>query len=134
MESQNCLPQIIPHSTFFYDVFDSISFTLLSINIKKSLSRIQDLDGRFFEKFGSLLRQKSEYAEEKIVGTPLAPLPTDECGAPDTDCQLRTIEEGENDSGTETLQDTDSEHDEQDQTKKNEEIFTDLVGLNVSIQ
>ncbi|KAG4080156.1 hypothetical protein HA402_008227 [Bradysia odoriphaga] len=94
-------------------------------------AQIQDLDGRFFEKFGSLLRQKSEYAEEKIVATPLAPLPTDECGAPDSDCQLNTIEEGENDSGTETLQDTDSEHDEQDQTKKNEEIFTDLVGLNI---
>lgn len=96
--------------------------------------RIQDLDGRFFEKFGSLLRQKSEYAEEKISATPLAPLPTDECGAPDNDCQMNTIEEGENDSGTETLQDTDSEHEEQDQAKKNEEIYTDLVGWNVSIQ
>lgn len=59
-------------------------------------------------------------------------MPTDECGAVDSDCQLNTIEEGENDSGTETLQDTDSEHDEQDQTKKNEEMFTDLVGWNVS--
>lgn len=97
-----------------------------------STSRIQDLDGRFFEKFGSLLRQKSIYADENLSGVPLAPLPTDECGVPDSDNPLNTIEEGENDSGTETLQDTDSEHDEQDQTKKNEEIFTDLVGLNVS--
>lgn len=94
--------------------------------------RIQDLDGRFFEKFGSLLRQKSEYAEEKITSVPLAPLPTEVCGAVDNDFPLNTIEEGENDSGTETLQDTDSEHDDQDQAKKNEEIFTDLVGLNVS--
>lgn len=102
-----------------------------NFNLKKITFRIQDLDGRFFEKFGSLLRQKSEYAEEKIA-VPLAPLPTDECGNPDSDCQLNTIEEGENDSGTETLQDTDSEHDDQDQTKKNEEMFTDLVGWNVS--
>lgn len=94
--------------------------------------RIQDLDGRFFEKFGSLLRQKSEYAEEKIIAAPLAPMPSDECGAVDSNCQLNTIEEGENDSGTETLQDTDSEHDELEQTKKNEEMFTDLVGWNVS--
>ncbi|KAJ6638361.1 Protein unc-13 like 4B, partial [Pseudolycoriella hygida] len=96
-------------------------------------AQIQDLDGRFFEKFGSLLRQKSEYAEEKITTTPLAPLPNDECSAADvdTDCQLNTIEENENDSGTDTLQDTDSEHEEHDQAKKNEEIFTDLVGLNI---
>lgn len=102
------------------------------MRISQFTYRIQDLDGGFFEKFGSLLRQKSEFAEEKIIA-PLAPLPTDECGAPDSDCQLNTIEEGENDSGTETLQDTDSELDEHDQTKKNEEMFSDLVGLNVSI-
>lgn len=59
-------------------------------------------------------------------------MPSDECGAVESDCQLNTIEEGENDSGTETLQDTDSEHDEHEQAKKHEEMFTDLVGWNVS--
>lgn len=89
--------------------------------------RIQDLDGGFFEKFGSLLRQKSEIAEEK-VSAPLAPLPEDDITIPD---QLNTIEEGENDSGTETLQDTDSEHEETDHSKK-EGLIEDFTGWNVS--
>lgn len=97
-----------------------------------SIFRIQDLDGGFFEKFGSLLRQKSEITEEKI--TPLAPLPSDSSVPEDEVAakeQLRTIEEVENDSGTETLQDTDSEHEEHEQTKK-EEFVEDFTGWNVS--
>lgn len=43
---------------------------------------------------------------------------------------LRTIEEVENDSGTETLQDTDSEP--EDQHSKQEELIQEFTGLNVS--
>lgn len=93
------------------------------------IHRIQDLDGGFFEKFGSLLRQKSEIAEEK-QSTPLAPLPEDLSQLSD-EHHLKTIEEGENDSGTETLPDTDSETEDQDQAKQ-EDLIGDLVGWNVS--
>lgn len=112
------------HNTSFSSILTSI---LTPQQFFSSNSRIQDLDGGFFEKFGSLLRQKSEIAEEKI-SIPLAPLPEDESTVTD---HLNTIEEGENDSGTETLQDTDSEHDEQDQSKK-EEFLEDFTGWNVS--
>lgn len=44
---------------------------------------------------------------------------------------LRTIEEGENDSGTETLHDTDSEP--EDQQSKQENLIEEFTGLNVSI-
>lgn len=44
---------------------------------------------------------------------------------------LRTIEEGENDSGTETLHDTDSEP--EDQHSKQEELIKECTGLNVSV-
>lgn len=44
---------------------------------------------------------------------------------------LRTIEEGENDSGTETLHDTDSEPEEQ--LSKQEELIEECTGLNVRI-
>lgn len=77
-----------------------------------------------------MLRQKSEISEEKIL-PPLAPLPEDTCSQ-DED-HLKNIEEGEyDDSGTETLHDTDSETDDQDQAKQ-EELIGDLVGWNVSI-
>lgn len=89
--------------------------------------RIQDLDGGFFEKFGSLLRQKSEIAEEKVAA-PLAPLAEDDISEPD---HLKTIDEGEHDSGTETLQDTDSEHEDVDIGKK-DVLIEDFTGWNVS--
>lgn len=44
---------------------------------------------------------------------------------------LRTIEEGENDSGTETLHDTDSE--QEDQHSKQEDLIKECTGLNVSV-
>lgn len=74
-----------------------------------------------------MLRQKSEIAEEKL-STPLAPLPEDDITVTD---HLNTIEEGENDSGTETLPDTDSEHEEVDQAKK-DGLIEDFTGWNVS--
>lgn len=87
--------------------------------------RIQAIDGGFFEKFGSLLRQKSDTAEDLIANAELnsSKLVTDSVS-------LRTIEEGENDSGTETLHDTDSEP--EDQHSKQEELIKECTGLNVS--
>lgn len=90
-------------------------------------SRIQAIDGGFFEKFGSLLRQKSDTVEDLIVNQKLQSAPqlvTDSVS-------LRTIEEGENDSGTETLHDTDSEP--EDQHSKQEELIKECTGLNVSV-
>lgn len=63
--------------------------------------------------------------EEKV--SPLAPLNEDEFVP---ELSLRTIEEQANDSGTETLQDTDSEPD--DHHAKTEEIIEECTGWNVS--
>lgn len=60
--------------------------------------------------------------------SPLAPLHED-LFVPEL--SLRTIEEQANDSGTETLQDTDSEPD--DQQAKTEEIIEECTGWNVSV-
>lgn len=91
-----------------------------------ALFRIQDSDGGFFEKFGSLLRQKSMKIEERV--SPLAPLHEDQFPP---ELSLRTIEEQANDSGTETLQDTDSEPD--DPQAKTVEMIEDCTGWNVSV-
>lgn len=85
---------------------------------------IQDIDGGFFEKFGSLLRQKSQTTEQVISSPRIGgELVTDSVS-------LRTIEEGDPDSGTETLHDEDSEP--EDQHTKQEEIIEASTGLNVS--
>lgn len=60
----------------------------------------------------------------------MAPLPDDLSRSSD-EPQLKTILEGENDSGTETLPDTDSETEDQDQAKQ-DEFIGDVVGWNVS--
>ncbi|XP_055698353.1 protein unc-13 homolog 4B isoform X3 [Phlebotomus papatasi] len=95
-------------------------------------SKIQDLDGGFFEKFGSLLRQKSIHDEEKMA-TPLAPLPevAEEAVAEEAVAlEARLLgEEGENDSGNETLHDTDSEP--EDAEVKSLEFVEDAVGWNL---
>lgn len=98
--------------------------------------RIQELDGGFFEKFGSLLRQKSAFEEEQLA-TPLAPLPElsgDEDG-PEVDevyLQARSMAmfEAENDSGRETLHDTDSEP--EDAQSVLGQLIEDAFGWNVS--
>lgn len=65
--------------------------------------------------------------EEKV--SPLAPLLEDQFVP---ELNLRTIEEQANDSGTETLQDTDSEPD--DHQAKTEEIIEECTGWNVSVK
>lgn len=74
-----------------------------------------------------MLSQKSQSVEDKLK-IPLAdPRESD----PDQDVVLRTIEEQENDSGTETLQDTDSEPD--DQFSKKDQLIEECTGWNVSM-
>lgn len=88
------------------------------------ISSIQNIDGGFFEKFGSLLRQKSQTTEQ-IINSPRFG------GEFVTDSVLHhTIEGGDLDSGTETLHDEDSEP--EDQHTKQEEIIEACTGLNVS--
>lgn len=84
------------------------------------------------------MRQRSETTEDLLASAHALQIPTgkrydDDGNAKDlvTDSvSLRTIEEGENDSGTETLQDTDSEP--EDQQSKQEELIKEFTGLNVS--
>lgn len=97
------------------------------------LFRIQDLDGGFFEKFGSLLRQKSVYDEERLA-TPLAPLPVpfeEEGLAEEEPVEVRSMNffEAENDSGRETLHDTDSEP--EDAQSVLGQLIEDAFGWNV---
>ncbi|XP_031620349.1 protein unc-13 homolog 4B isoform X3 [Contarinia nasturtii] len=87
---------------------------------------IQAIDGGFFEKFGSLLSQRSETAEDEIVNSHALQASGDKIVT--DSLSLRTIEEGENDSGTETLHDTDSEP--EDQQSKQEELIKEFSGLN----
>ncbi|XP_059619903.1 protein unc-13 homolog 4B isoform X1 [Phlebotomus argentipes] len=90
-------------------------------------SKIQDLDGGFFEKFGSLLRQKSIHDEERMA-TPLAPLP--EVAEEAVAVEARFLgEEAESDSGNETLHDTDSEP--EDAEVKSLEFVEDAIGWNL---
>lgn len=95
--------------------------------------RIQDIDGGFFEKFGSLLRQKSAFEEEQLA-TPLAPLPEpiEEVSAVEELVETRTLDwtEAENDSGRETLNDTDSEA--EDAQSVLGQLIEDAFGWNVS--
>lgn len=92
-----------------------------------SLYRLQDFDNGYFEKFGSLLQRKIQDVDQTIAA------PAFEIASKQvTDSvSLRTIEEAENDSGTETLHDTDSEPD--DQLSKQEDLIEEFTGLNVSI-
>lgn len=92
-----------------------------------SLYRLQDFDNGYFEKFGSLLQRKIQDVDQNIA-TPAFDIASKQV----TDSvSLRTIEEAENDSGTETLHDTDSEPD--DQLSKQEDLIEEFTGLNVSI-
>uniref|UniRef100_A0A4Y0BLA7 Munc13-4 n=1 Tax=Anopheles funestus TaxID=62324 RepID=A0A4Y0BLA7_ANOFN len=89
---------------------------------------IQDLDGSFFEKFGSILRQKSIQNDESVRGR-LEPFPDEneaetEFNDPTT---LPPVMEAE-DSGTETLLD---ESDSEDQQEKQAEFIEDVFGWNI---
>ena len=122
----------------YYNIF---CITLLASNMKLVLQThrfcpfpipsIQDLDGSFFEKFGSILRQKSIQNDESVRAR-LEPFPDEneaeaESGADPT--TLPPVAEAE-DSGTETLLD---ESDSEDQQEKQAEFIEDVFGWNVSI-
>ena len=99
--------------------------------------RIQDLDGGFFEKFGSLLKQKSIYEDER-ESTPLAPLPDingeaeDEVPVDEVQLEARSMAydsaEKDEDSGRETLSDSDAE----DAQSVLGQLIEDAFGWNVS--
>uniref|UniRef100_A0A182VXG9 Uncharacterized protein n=1 Tax=Anopheles minimus TaxID=112268 RepID=A0A182VXG9_9DIPT len=88
---------------------------------------IQDLDGSFFEKFGSILRQKSIQNDESVRAR-LEPFPDE--SEPEADSNeptaLPPVMEAE-DSGTETLLD---ESDSEDQQEKQAEFIEDVFGWN----
>lgn len=91
-------------------------------------SRIQDLDGGFFEKFGSILRQKSINHDESIAGR-LEPFPEEEgVESAYAAAHEAMIAEPADDSGNETLPDSDSE----EQQEKQNEFIGDAFGWNVS--
>lgn len=105
-------------------------------------SKLQDLDDGFFEKFGSLLRQKSQVHDESVK---LAPLPEDmeltttvatedsTSGSPRIATRMmrmNAIEEGE-DSGTETLQESEDSETEEQQQNKETSFIDSVVGWNV---
>lgn len=98
---------------FFFCVF-------FIIFIHSGRYRLQDFDNGYFEKFGSLLQRKIQDVDQNIASKQ----------ATDSE-SLGIIEEAENDSGTETLHDTDSEPD--DQQSKQEDLIEECTGLNVSI-
>ncbi|XP_058467926.1 protein unc-13 homolog 4B isoform X4 [Malaya genurostris] len=85
--------------------------------------RIQDLDGGFFEKFGSILRQKSINNDESI-STRLEPFPEEEAETAFTAAQESIPEE---DSGNETLPDSDSD----EHHLKQNEFIGDAFGWNI---
>ncbi|XP_035895567.1 protein unc-13 homolog 4B isoform X1 [Anopheles stephensi] len=90
---------------------------------------IQDLDGSFFEKFGSILRQKSIQNDESVRAR-LQPFPDEnepeaELNDPTT---LPPVAEAE-DSGTETLLDESDSEDQQQE--KQAEFIEDVFGWNI---
>uniref|UniRef100_A0A182PAH8 Uncharacterized protein n=1 Tax=Anopheles epiroticus TaxID=199890 RepID=A0A182PAH8_9DIPT len=87
---------------------------------------IQDLDGSFFEKFGSILRQKSIQNDESVRAR-LEPFPDEEAESNADPTTLPAVVEAE-DSGNETLQD---ESDSEDQQEKQAEFIEDVFGWNI---
>lgn len=74
------------------------------------------------------MRQRSDTAEDLLANAHALQAQNDNLVTDSV--SLRTIEEAENDSGTETLHDTDSEP--EDQHSKQEELIKECTGLNVS--
>ncbi|XP_062536569.1 protein unc-13 homolog 4B isoform X2 [Armigeres subalbatus] len=84
--------------------------------------RIQDLDGSFFEKFGSILRQKSIHHDEHVVLEPFPEQPAENQSFNASEA----IREAD-DSGNETLPDSDTE----EQQDKQNEFIGDAFGWNI---
>ncbi|XP_062536570.1 protein unc-13 homolog 4B isoform X3 [Armigeres subalbatus] len=83
---------------------------------------IQDLDGSFFEKFGSILRQKSIHHDEHVVLEPFPEQPAENQSFNASEA----IREAD-DSGNETLPDSDTE----EQQDKQNEFIGDAFGWNI---
>lgn len=101
-----------------------------SIEQKDHDNQIQEVDDSFFEKFGSLLRQHSMNAA-RYEATPLAPLVeavSEE--TPETEVAAASAEApppADNDSGHETMLDTDSEPEDAGKI----EFYEEAVGWNI---
>ena len=94
--------------------------------------RIQDLDGGFFEKFGSLFQQQSQIADVPLAIATDPILEGDKDEGQSSNVVLSTIDEREDDSGIEIqAPESDGETENFDQTLK-EQIMNDLVGASVS--
>lgn len=102
----------------------------------RNFYRLQDADGGFFEKFGSLLRQQSQL-EENDLKTSLAPL-KDEAVTEETNFESNESPDS-SDSSQEldcSVIDTlslDTDVDLSETKEKKEKIFEKSVGVNVSI-
>uniref|UniRef100_A0A336MLM5 CSON002498 protein n=1 Tax=Culicoides sonorensis TaxID=179676 RepID=A0A336MLM5_CULSO len=84
--------------------------------------RIQDLDGGFFERFGSLLQQaESKHEEVVLAAAPHQP-----------ETQAEHLNDG-GDSGVEITADSESEEDEQQKAEKSFDFIEDVVGWNRSV-
>lgn len=100
----------------------SQNFQKISSTISSTNSRIQDLDGGFFERFGSLLQQ-AESKHEEVV---LAAMPQNDA------MPFENLDDG-GDSGVEIAADSDSEQDtEQMKAEKSVDFIETAVGWNVS--
>lgn len=95
------------------------------------ISRIQEVDDSFFEKFGSILKAASQRAAI-AEATPLAPLKEveEQDGEQKIEGDLQTVCRStlDTDSGTETLLDTDSEPEDTEKV----DFLKEAVGWNVS--
>lgn len=103
--------------------------------------RIQDSDGGFFERFGSMLHARGEVQEEKFLGNAALPLVDQEAATfirtapvepPALESRIGVDDEDADvgkDSGNESAE-TDS--DSEDKKESMKEIKNALVGMNVS--
>lgn len=102
-------------------------------------SRIQDSDGGFFERFGSLLHAREENNEEKLLADPASLVhpdikqrPKDAMpAASDIKFEARSSTAADTDSGNESAEsaDSDSEEKREENIRK---LQNSLVGMNVS--
>lgn len=96
-----------------------------NIFILNFLFRIQDLDGGFFERFGSLLQQTEIKHEETL----LAALPQVQCSVEPDSVECAKVADNATDSGIENAG-SDSETED---TVQSVDFFEDALGWNVSI-
>lgn len=114
----------------------SIHFITKSVNF-----RIQDSDGGFFERFGSMLHARGEDHDEKFLGTAALPLVDQDAAnfekqsapaAPVLESRMGEDEDADmgKDSGNESAE---ADSDSEDKKESMKEIKNALFGMNVSL-